>query len=87
MTNDLTTLPNIGPTLAARLEQTDIHTHDDLAAIGSIEAVLRVKEANLDTCYNMLYALEGAIQGVRWHAIPKEERAQLKVEFDEARLH
>ena len=64
MTNDLTTLPNIGPTLATRLEQADIHTYDDLAAIGSIEAVLRVKEANLDTCYNMLYALEGAIQGV-----------------------
>jgi len=35
----------------------------------------------------MLYALEGAIQGVRWHAIPKEERAQLKVEFDQARLN
>lgn len=87
MTNDLTTLPNIGPKLADRLEQADIHTYDDLAAIGSIEAVLRVKEANLDACYNMLYALEGAIQGVRWHAIPKDKRAQLKAEFDQARLN
>ena len=87
MTNDLTTLTNIGPTLANRLKQADIHTYDELAAIGSIEAVLRVKEANLDACYNMLYALEGAIQGVRWHAIPKAERAQLKAEFDEARLN
>lgn len=87
MTNDLTTLPNIGTTLAERLEQANIHNYDDLAAIGSIEAVLRVKEANLDTCYNMLYALEDAIQGVRWHAIPKEERAALKAEFDQARLN
>ena len=86
MITDLTTLPNIGPTLATRLEQADIHSYDDLAAIGSIEAVLRVKEANLDTCYSMLYAVEGAIQGVRWHAIPKAERAQLKAEFDQVRL-
>ncbi len=86
MTNDLTDLPNIGKTLAARLEQADIHSYNDLAAIGSIEAVLRIKEANLDACYNMLYALEGAIQGMRWHAIPKEERAQLKAEFDQSRL-
>jgi DNA transformation protein len=87
MTNELTALPNIGKTLAERLEQADIHSYDDLAAIGSIEAVLRIKEANLDACYNMLYALEGAIQGVRWHAIPKEERAQLKAEFDQVRLN
>jgi len=87
MSNDLISLPNIGKTLAVRLDQADIHNYDDLAAIGSIEAVLRVKEANLDACYNMLYALEGAIQGMRWHAIPKEERAQLKVEFDQARLN
>ena len=86
MTNELTTLPNIGPTLADRLAQADIHNYDDLAAIGSIEAVLRIKEASLDACYNMLYALEGGIQGVRWHSIPKEERAQLKAEFDRARM-
>ncbi len=87
MTSELTTLSNIGPKLADRLEQADIHNHNDLTAIGSIEAVLRIKEANLDACYNMLYALEGAIQGVRWHAIPKDERAQLKAEFDLARLN
>jgi len=87
MSNDLISLPNIGKMLAERLDHADIHNYDDLATIGSIEAVLRVKEANLDACYNMLYALEGAIQGVRWHAIPKEERAQLKVEFDQARLN
>jgi DNA transformation protein len=35
-------------------------------------------------CYNMLYAIEGAVRGVRWHYIPKEERDQLKREFDHA---
>lgn len=87
MAHDLTMLPNIGDKLAKRLEAADIHTYDDLAAVGSVEAVLRVKEANIDACYNMLYALEGAIQGVRWHSIPKDERAALKAEFDQARLN
>ena len=31
--------------------------------------------------YNMLYALEGAIQGVRWHALPAERRAEVKAEL------
>jgi DNA transformation protein len=79
---DLTKLPNIGPTLAERLNQIGITTFDQLADLGSIEAVLRIGQTDILTCYNMLYALEGAILGVRWHGIPKDEREQLKSAFD-----
>ena len=82
---DLTKLPNIGKVLAGRLNAVGITSYQELTDLGSVEAVIKVGEANLDACYNMLYALEGAIQGVRWHALPKEERAQLKAEFDDAR--
>ena len=82
---DLSYLPNIGPTLSEKLNAADITSYTDLVEIGSIEAVLRIKEQDLSACYNMLYALEGAIQGIRWHAIPKEERAHLKLEFDQAK--
>ena len=82
---DLSYLPNIGPKLSEKLNAADIMSYDDLAAIGSVEAVLRIKEQDLSACYNMLYALEGAVRGIRWHAIPKEERAQLKQEFDQAK--
>ncbi len=81
MTN-LTTLPNIGPTLAEKLNQIGVTTFDELAEAGSIETVIRIGQTDKSACYNMLYALEGAIRGVRWHAIPKEERAKLKAEFD-----
>ena len=81
---DLTQLPNIGPTLALRLNQIGITTFDQLVNIGSIEAVLRIGLTDILTCYNMLYALEGAILGVRWHGIPKNEREQLKTAFDQA---
>lgn len=81
---DLTKLPNIGKVLAARLHNIGVTSYQDLVDLGSVEAVLKIGEAHLDTCYNMLYAIEGAIQGVRWHALPKEGRAQLKAEFDAA---
>ncbi len=79
---DLTKLPNIGPTLAEKLNQIGVTNFDDLVEMGSIEAVIRIGETDMSACYNMLYALEGAIRGVRWHGIPREERAKLKAEFD-----
>lgn len=81
---DLTLLPNIGPVLAAKLLQAGIHSWDELSALGSIETLMRIQVDDPSKCYNMLYALEGAIRGVRWHAIPLEDRRKLKAEFDQA---
>jgi DNA transformation protein len=81
---NLTQLPNIGDTLAKKLNAIEINSCDDLISIGSVDAVLKIGENDQNTCYNMLYALEGAIRGVRWHAIPKEHRKQLKDEYDAA---
>ncbi|MBT3669615.1 MAG: TfoX/Sxy family protein [Chloroflexi bacterium] len=78
----LVDLPNIGEILAEKLIGIDIYTFEELVEIGSIEAVLKIGETDSHTCYSMLYALEGAIQNMRWHAIPKEERKILKEEFD-----
>ncbi|MCP5101129.1 MAG: TfoX/Sxy family protein [Chloroflexi bacterium] len=82
--SDLTHLPNIGTALSEKLNQSGITNDEALIAIGSVEAVLHINDQDLSTCYNMLYAIEGAIQGVRWFAISKEERTQLKQEFDRA---
>ena len=82
---DLTKLPNIGPVLAEKLKAVGVTTYEDLARIGSVETILKIREDDPGACYNMLYALEGAIQKVRWHALPKEERQLLKEELDEAK--
>jgi DNA transformation protein len=79
---DLTQLPNIGPTLARKLQAIGIQSLDELKEIGTIDAVLQIGVQDTSACYNMLYAIEGAIQGIRWHSIPKDARAQLKAEFD-----
>ncbi len=82
---DLSSLPNIGEVLAGRLQAIGVRGYDDLAAMGSIEAVLTIGDTDNSACYNMLYALEGAIRGVRWHTLPKEDRRKLKEAFDAAR--
>jgi DNA transformation protein len=82
---DLTDLPNIGEVLAEKLVEIGVESREDLLAKGSVEAVLEIGEPNQAACYNMLYALEGAIRGVRWHGISKEDRGNLKAEYDEAR--
>lgn len=82
---ELTNLPNIGDALAEKLAAAGITGYEDLASLGSVEATLKIR-AGVDpgACYNMLYAIEGAIRGVRWHNIAKEERNLLKREFDHA---
>lgn len=76
-------LPNIGDVIAKELENVGIATQDDLSQIGSAKALYKIKGASSHGCYNMLYALEGAIQGVRWHDLSKEVRAQIKQELDD----
>ena len=84
-TQTLTSLPDIGDVVAEKLAVVGITGYDDLVSLGSVEAMLKIRDG-LDpgACYNMLYAIEGAIRGIRWHNIPKEERSQLKREFDHA---
>lgn len=83
--DDLTRLPNIGQVLAEKLKAIGITSHGDLVSAGSLQVFLRIKERDVSACYNMLYAIEGAIRGVRWHDLPKEERKRLREAFDAAR--
>jgi len=77
----LTQLPNIGPVLAEKLNQIGVNTYADLAEMGRVEALIRIGQTDITAFANMLYALEGAILGVRWHSIPKEHREKLKEHF------
>lgn len=69
---------NIGTVVEQQLEQAGIHTPEELRAVGSREAWLRIKAIDPSACYNRLCALEGAIRGVRWHDLPSGVKADLK---------
>ena len=77
--NSLTDLPNIGKTLAKKLNAVGIKTKQELSEIGSEEAIIRIAVLeNSGTCTNMLYALEGAIHGIRWHGLDNQRKQELK---------
>lgn len=61
----LTELPNIGKTLAVKLNAIGIDNDKELIAMGSENALIKIATIeNSGACINMLYALEGAIQEI-----------------------
>lgn len=77
-TPKLEDLPNIGDVLADLLRESGINTPDDLLETGAIQAFIRIKAIDADACYSKLCALEGAVEGIRWHNLPKEKKAELQ---------
>ena len=75
---ELTTLPNIAAKLEAQLADAGITTIEELRRVGSREAWLRILACDPSACIMRLSALEGAIQGVRWHYLDEETKQSLK---------
>lgn len=74
----LTELPNIGAILLKKLNQIGVKTESDLKEMGSENAIVKISTIeNSGACINMLYALEGAIQGIRWHNLSKDRKKEL----------
>ena len=81
----LSEMPNIGKEVEQQLKQVGIETAEQLMQIGSKEAWLKIKAIDDSACINRLYALEGAIQGIRWHNLSDEIKQELKAFFNEVR--
>ncbi|MDR0917163.1 MAG: TfoX/Sxy family protein [Oscillospiraceae bacterium] len=80
---ELTTLPNIAAKLDAQLAEVGITTIAQLTAVGSREAWLRILARDPSACLMRLSALEGAIQGVRWHYLDDTAKLSLKAFYNE----
>ena len=51
----------------------------ELIEMGSENTLVKIATLeNGGACINMLYALEGAIQGIRWHGLSRERKEELK---------
>jgi hypothetical protein len=76
---DLERMTNLGPVSAARLRTVGIGTPEDLRRLGAIEAYVRLKRAfPVETTQGSLYALHGALTGVRWYELPEHVRGALR---------
>lgn len=76
--SQLTKLPNIGEDTARQLEAVGITSFEQLCEIGSREAWLRIQSLDPSACLSRLSALEGALQGMRWHLLDEDTKASLK---------
>jgi hypothetical protein len=74
----------IGGKSAAWLRQVGIRTWDDVNAIGSLEAFMRVKRAGFRPSLNLLYALEGALVGCHWQQVDIARRTELAAQAQAA---
>ena len=75
----LTDLPNVGPEAARWLVAAGIRTPAELRRRGAVAAAAAIRRLRPDDppCRSMLAGLEGAVRGIRWHAIPQAERDDL----------
>ena len=78
--DSLTDLPNISKVIASDLQKAGISTVEELRRLGSKDAFVRIQlHSDSGACLNKLCALEGAIQGIRWHLLSDEVKADLKM--------
>jgi DNA transformation protein and related proteins len=74
-------MDSLGPESVQMLASIGVHTLDDLRAMGAVAAwtQLRAKQPPGLTM-NGLYALEAALRGCHWLALPGEVKVALKAE-------
>ena len=77
---------NIGKQIEQQLLQVGIDTPEKLKEIGSKQAWLNIKAIDPSACYNRLCALEGAIQGTRWHHLREDVKQELKEFYNSFKL-
>lgn len=75
---------NIGPKSAAWLRQVGLRSLEDITAIGTVEAFMKVRRAGFKPSLNLLYSLEGALQDCHWQEIPEARRSELVQAADAA---
>ncbi|MCG6185867.1 TfoX/Sxy family protein [Maribellus maritimus] len=74
----LSDLPNISKVLENELEQVGITSAEELREVGTESAFVRILTNDETACFSKLCALEGAIQGIRWHNLSSNRKEELR---------
>jgi DNA transformation protein len=79
MKSDLINQINIGKDTEGKLIQVGIDSFAKLQSVGSEQAFLRLQTLDPGACLDLLYGLEGAIEGIKWNKLsPDKKRALLQ---------
>jgi DNA transformation protein len=75
---ELSKLFNIGEVVEAQLNAVGIKNYEQLKELGSKQAWLELRKIDPSACIHRLYALEGAIQGIKKSDLPANKKTELK---------
>lgn len=85
MENDLTKTMNIGKETARKLNEVGVDSYEKLVFLGTEQIFKRLQTKDSNTCINLLYSIEGAIEGVKWDEIPKQRKVELTEFFRDSK--
>ena len=78
----LSSMKNIGKEMEHKLKNVRIDTAEKLAEIGAKEAFFRLKTKYPQVCPVHLYALEGAVQNIKFNELSETTKKDLKTFSD-----
>jgi DNA transformation protein len=78
MTTDLLQQPNIGKDTATKLIQIGINTYAKLKEAGTEQAFLRLQMLDAGACIQLLFGLEGAIEGIPYTQLSPQKKQELR---------
>lgn len=76
--NELSSLPNVGKVLEQLLAEVGIFTPQQLREIGAKETFIRIRTKDPTACIQMLYGIQGAIEGIKDKFINDSTKQELK---------
>ena len=74
----LNSMKNIGKELERKLTAVGVDSPEALKELGAKHAFFKLKGVFPQVCLVHLYALEGAIQGVEFNSLSKEQKRDLR---------
>jgi hypothetical protein len=78
--SEIAHLPNLGPKSAQWLAAIGIHTRQQLAQIGAVDAYRLLKLKGYNPSLILVYAIQGALDNIHWTTLPPEVKADLQRE-------
>ena len=75
-------LRNLGATSAEWLKEINVHTRDDLAAVGAAAAYRLIKERQPTASLNLLWGLAAALEDRDWRELSEAEKERLREEAE-----
>ncbi len=79
----LAQLLNLGPKSAQMLINAGITTPAALRRRGAVAAYVAVKRKNKSASLNLLYALVGALEGMDWKQVQREQKLSLLIQLED----